>query len=46
MDLMKKHDVTFTSANEAIVNRQHQHAEELGLGMSDLSKFEIIELKV
>ena len=46
MDLMKKHDVTFTSANEAIVNRQHQHAEELGLGMTDLSKFEIIELRV
>ncbi len=46
MELMKKHDDTFTSANAAIVHRQHQHAEELGLGVSDLSRFDIIELKV
>jgi uncharacterized protein (DUF362 family) len=46
MRLMKQHDSTFTSANEAIVRRQHEHAEELGLGSSDLSQFEIIELKL
>ena len=46
MELMQKHDETFTAANAAIVHRQHQHAEELGLGLSDLSRFEIIELKV
>ena len=46
MELMKKHDNPFTSANAAIVHRQHEHAEELGLGISDLSRFEIIELKV
>ncbi|HEX6510699.1 MAG TPA: DUF362 domain-containing protein [Chloroflexota bacterium] len=46
MDLMKRHDPTFTAQNEAIVRRQHEHAEELGLGCSDLSKFEVIELRV
>jgi uncharacterized protein (DUF362 family) len=46
MDLVKKYDDTFTPTNEAIVRRQHEHAEELGLGTSDLSKCEIIELKV
>ncbi|MFC1863604.1 DUF362 domain-containing protein, partial [Thermodesulfobacteriota bacterium] len=46
MDLMKQHDETFTSDNEAIVRRQHEHAEELGIGTSDLSRFEVIELKV
>jgi uncharacterized protein (DUF362 family) len=46
MDLMKKYDDTFAAANEAIVRRQHKHAEELGLGTSDLSKFDIIEMKV
>ena len=46
MGLMNKHDGTFAPANEAIVRRQHQHAEALGLGSSDLSRFEVIELKV
>ena len=46
MDIMKRHDPTFDAANEAIVRRQHHHAEELGLGSADLSKFEIVELKV
>jgi len=46
MDIMKRHDVTFTAQNEAIIRRQHEHAEELGLGCSDLSKFEVVELKV
>jgi uncharacterized protein (DUF362 family) len=46
MDLMKRHDSTFTAANEAIVRRQHQHAEELGLGCADLSKFEVVEVSV
>ncbi|HZT07962.1 MAG TPA: DUF362 domain-containing protein [Chloroflexota bacterium] len=46
MEIMKQHDSTFTSENEAIVRRQHQHAESLGLGTGDLSKLEIIELKV
>ena len=46
MDLMKRHDETFTKANEAIVRRQHEHAEQLGLGSSDLSKFEIVEINV
>ena len=46
LDLIKKYDDTFTPANEAIVHRQFQHAEALGLGLSDLSKFEIIEMKV
>ncbi len=45
MDLMKKYDETFTSDNEAIVRRQHAHAEELGLGTSDLSRLEIIEVE-
>ena len=44
--LRKEHDETFTPVNEAIVRRQHEHAEELGLGTSDLSRLEIIELKV
>jgi uncharacterized protein (DUF362 family) len=46
LDLVKKYDDTFTPTNEAIVRRQHEHAEELGLGTSDLSKCEIIELKI
>ncbi len=46
MDIMKRHDATFTAQNEAIVRRQHQHAEELGLGRGDLSTFEVVELKV
>ncbi len=46
LDLVKKYDDTFTPANEAIVRRQFEHAEALGVGSSDLSKFEIIELKV
>lgn len=46
MDLMKRYDNTFTPANEAIVRRQHAHAEEQGIGTSDLSKLEIIEVKV
>jgi len=45
MDLMKRHDPTFNAQNEAIVRRQHEHAEELDLGCSDLTKFEVIELK-
>ena len=44
MDLMKKFDDTFTLTNEAIVRRQHEHAEDLGVGTSDLSKLEIIEV--
>ena len=43
MDLMKRHDATFSAKNEAIVRRQHEHAEELGLGCSDLSKFEVLD---
>jgi uncharacterized protein (DUF362 family) len=46
LDLLRKYDDTFTPANEAIVRRQFQHAEELGLGSSDLSKFEVLEMKV
>jgi len=45
MGLMKEYDDSFTPANEAIVRRQHEHAEELGLGTSDLAQFEIIEVK-
>ena len=43
LDLMKEYDDTFTPVNEAIVRRQFEHAEALGLGTSDLSKLEIIE---
>lgn len=46
LDLVKEHDPTFTAENEAIVRRQHEHAEELGVGTGDLSKFEVIELRV
>jgi uncharacterized protein (DUF362 family) len=46
LGLVKKYDDTFTPANEAIVRRQFEHAEALGIGSSDLSKFEIIEMKV
>ncbi len=46
MDLMKRYDPTFNAQNEAIVRRQHQYAEELGLGFSDLSKFEVLEIRV
>ncbi|MDB4443898.1 DUF362 domain-containing protein [bacterium] len=44
MDVMKKYDDTFTPTNEAIVRRQQEHAEALGVGTGDLSKFEIVEL--
>ncbi len=46
MDLMKRHDSTFSARNEAIIRRQHEYAEALGLGTSDLSKLEVIEVKV
>jgi hypothetical protein len=46
LDLIKKYDDTFTQKNEAIVRRQFEHAEALGIGSSDLSKFEITEIKV
>ena len=46
LQIMKEYDDTFTAENEAIVRRQFAHAEELGLGTSDLSRFEIIEIKV
>jgi uncharacterized protein (DUF362 family) len=46
LDLIKKYDDTFTQANETIVRRQFEHAEALGIGSSNLSKFEIIEMKV
>lgn len=46
LDLVKKYDTTFTRANEAIVRRQFEHAEALGIGSSDLSQFETIEIKV
>jgi uncharacterized protein (DUF362 family) len=45
LDLMKKYDSTFTATMEAIVRRQHEYAEELGLGTSDLSKLEVIKIK-
>ncbi len=46
LELMKQYDDTFTSENEAIVRRQQAHAEELGLGTSDLSRVEVVEIKV
>lgn len=46
IELMREHDKTFTTANEEILRRQHAHAEELGLGTRDLSKFEIIEVSL
>lgn len=46
MELMKQYDATFTAENEAIVRRQFQHAEELELGTSDLSKVEVVEITV
>ena len=46
MGLMKEYDDTFTPSVEAIVRRQQEHAEALGLGTSDLSQFEMIEKKV
>lgn len=46
LQLMKQYDNSFTSENEAIVRRQLEHAEELGLGTSDLSRVEIVEIKV
>lgn len=45
LDLMKEYDPSFTPANEAIVRRQHKHAEQLGLGSSDLSRCEVIQVK-
>jgi len=45
MDLVKQYDDSFNQANEAIVRRHFEHAEDLGLGTSDLSELEIIELK-
>jgi uncharacterized protein (DUF362 family) len=44
MDLMNQYDDTFTEENRMILAKQHRHAEELGLGTSDLNKFEIIEV--
>jgi len=46
LQLMKQYDDSFTSENEAIVRRQLEHAEELGLGTSDLSQVEVVEIKV
>ncbi len=46
LDLMKSHDHSFTAENERIVRRQFEIAEEIGLGTSDLSRFEIVELGV
>lgn len=46
LQLMKQYDASFTAENEAIVRRQLQHAEELGIGTSDLSKVEMIEISV
>lgn len=45
MQLMKEYDRTFNAANETIVRRQHEHAVDLGLGTSDLSRVEVIEIK-
>ncbi len=45
LELMKQHDASFTAQNEAIVRRQHEHAEALGVGTSDLSRFEVIEIR-
>ena len=44
MNLMNEYDDTFTEENRAILAKQHGHAEELGLGTSDLSNLEIIEV--
>lgn len=46
LDLMKRHDPTLSAESEAIVRRQQAYAEELGLGSTDLSKLEVIEIKV
>ncbi len=46
MSIMKRYDDTFTGSHEAIVKRQHEHAEELDVGWADLSRFEVIELSV
>jgi len=46
LQIMKQYDDSFTLENEAIVRRQLEHAEELGLGTSDLSRVEIIEINV
>jgi uncharacterized protein (DUF362 family) len=46
LEWVKKYDETFTPANEAIVRRQFEHAESLGIGSSDLTRFERIEIKV
>ena len=46
LEWVKKYDETFTPANEAIVRRQFEHAESLGIGSSDLSQFERMEIKV
>jgi len=45
LQLMKKHDDTFTAEMEAIVRLQHEYAEELGIGTSDLSKLDVIQVK-
>jgi len=42
--LMREYDPTFGPANEAILRCQHEYAEEIGLGSSDLSAFERIEV--
>ena len=46
LELMKRYDNTFTSKMEAIVKQQHEYAKELGIGTSDLSKLEVIKIKV
>lgn len=46
MDLVKQYDDSFTPTNEAIIHRQLEHAEALGLGTRDLSELEIFEIKV
>jgi uncharacterized protein (DUF362 family) len=46
LEWVKKYDETFTPANEAIIRRQFEHAESLGIGSSDLTQFERMEIKV
>jgi len=45
LELMKKYDDTFTADMEAIVLKQHEYAEELGLGSGDLSRIQMITIK-
>lgn len=44
MQLMQEYDETFNAENERIMRRQFAHAEELGLGTSDLSKLEVVRV--